>query len=134
MVFEKSLHKELVMMPRGFEVLKMIQQFPKVLTKLGFEFLSGFLENFEVKICTWPLYVWKIICLKFWSSILKGSLSIDSEGQNGHFLQNQSKSRLTKWTFGKKSIQWCTFHISIPFGSLDQKDWGLGWNLFLKKP
>ena len=34
LVFEKSLHKELVMMPRGFEVLKMIHQFPKVLTKI----------------------------------------------------------------------------------------------------
>ena len=33
LVFEKSLHKELVMMPRGSEVLKMIHQFHKVLTK-----------------------------------------------------------------------------------------------------
>ena len=32
-VFKKSLHKKLVMMPKGFEVLEMIHQSPKVLAK-----------------------------------------------------------------------------------------------------
>ena len=36
LVFEKSLYKKLVKVSRGCEVLKMIHQPPKILTKLGF--------------------------------------------------------------------------------------------------
>ena len=52
LVFKRSLQKDLVMMPKGFEVLKMIHQSPNVLTKIrvlvlirfSLEFLSGTLH------------------------------------------------------------------------------------------
>ena len=84
-------------------------------TKLGFGISSRFLGNFEVKLFKWPLYVLKIICLKFWSSILKGSGPIDSKGQNGHFGQNQSKSGLTQWILVNHQFKGLLFIFQVHF-------------------
>ena len=134
LIFERSLYKELVKMPRGFEVLKIIHQSPNVLAKIRvWDFI-----RFSWEVWSETLHM-AFICLEdHMSEVLiinfEGKWINWFRGENGYFGQNQSKSRLTKWIFGQPSTQGCTFHISSPFWSLDQRYWGLGRNLFMKKP